>query len=136
RPGVLRLVRDPGLQPRLPAQRAGRDRVDLAARAGDRRLRGAPPALPARHRLSGGAQTVVVGVAVAPRAVAPAMVASSDYRELPPPAALAEYLVCTWTQTTGADAAGTRPRIVPDGCIDVVWIGDAAPRVVGPMTRP
>ena len=58
-----------------------------------------------------------------------------DYRELPPPRPLAAHLVCLWTRTTGEREAELRPRVLPDGCIDIVWMGDAAPAVVGPATR-
>jgi AraC-like DNA-binding protein len=59
----------------------------------------------------------------------------SNYRELPPLPALAPYLACFWVQHTPAGGSGLRPRVVPDGCIDIVWIGDAEPHVAGPATR-
>lgn len=55
----------------------------------------------------------------------------SDYREVAPPGALAGALVCTWAQTVGAGAY----RVLPDGCADLLWLGDAPPIVVGPATR-
>jgi AraC-like DNA-binding protein len=30
----------------------------------------------------------------------------------------------------------TTARVIPDGCVDVVWVNDQAPHVAGPMTRP
>lgn len=60
---------------------------------------------------------------------------TSSYRELAAPPPLAGLLVCTWTQAIGAGTAGYAQRVLPDGCIDIVWIGDAAPVVVGPATR-
>jgi AraC-like DNA-binding protein len=60
---------------------------------------------------------------------------TSEYRETPPPAPLREALVCTWTQAVGAGRADYAQRVMPDGCVDVVFIGDAPPLVVGPMTR-
>jgi AraC-like DNA-binding protein len=63
------------------------------------------------------------------------MSATSDYRELPPPPALAAHVACFWTRTTGDDGADLTTRVVPDGCIDIVWIGDTAPSVAGPATQ-
>ncbi|HEX6910387.1 MAG TPA: DUF6597 domain-containing transcriptional factor, partial [Longimicrobium sp.] len=60
---------------------------------------------------------------------------TSEYRETPPPPPLREALVCAWTQVVGAGAADYAQRVMPDGCMDVVLIGDAPPVVVGPMTR-
>lgn len=60
---------------------------------------------------------------------------ASSYRELVPPAALAKLLVCTWTQAIGAGSGPYRQRVLPDGCIDIVWIGTGAPVIVGPATR-
>jgi AraC-like DNA-binding protein len=60
---------------------------------------------------------------------------SSDYREHAPAAALGRHVVCVWTQRIGA---GDRPmvhRIVPDGCIDIVWL-DRFLHVAGPDTGP
>jgi AraC-like DNA-binding protein len=58
------------------------------------------------------------------------------YREYAPPADLQAYAVCTWTLEI---PAGDRPHsqhVLPDGCSDIVWMGEARPIVVGPMTRP
>ena len=30
----------------------------------------------------------------------------------------------------------TTVRVIPDGCIDIVWVNDQAPHVAGPMTKP
>lgn len=57
-------------------------------------------------------------------------VSGSDYREVIPPGPLAASLVCTWAQTVGARAQ----RVLPDGCADILWIGEDAPVVVGPAT--
>lgn len=56
------------------------------------------------------------------------------YREHPPPPALAAQVLCVWSQQIGAD--GVQHRVLPDGCADVVWIGDAPPAVAGPATGP
>lgn len=58
------------------------------------------------------------------------------YEEFLPPAPFAEYLLCTWVQSIGAGDQEYVHRIFPDGCVDVVWVGDAPPRVVGPTTAP
>jgi AraC-like DNA-binding protein len=62
--------------------------------------------------------------------------AAASYRELPPPAALGRYLACVWLRTTHADETDLQSRVLPDGCIDVVWLGEAPPFVAGPATRP
>jgi AraC-like DNA-binding protein len=62
-------------------------------------------------------------------------VPSAAYREYLPPAHLKPYLVCGWTLEILAGASPHRQRILPDGCSDIVWIGEDAPIVVGPMTH-
>src|SRR4051812_27413931 len=52
------------------------------------------------------------------------------YRERAPHPALADYIACTW-----ADEARPGLRVLPDGCIDIVWIGDEALTVAGPDTQ-
>jgi len=61
--------------------------------------------------------------------------AHSTYREVPPIPALADHAVCAWSQVIAGGAAPYRQRVLPDGCVDLVWI-DAAPVVAGPATRP
>jgi AraC-like DNA-binding protein len=59
----------------------------------------------------------------------------SDYRERAPVAALRRHVACVWTQRI---EPGKRPmihRIVPDGCIDIVWL-DGFLHVAGPDTGP
>jgi AraC-like DNA-binding protein len=56
------------------------------------------------------------------------------YREFPPPAPDGA-LTCVWTRTIG-DANGALGRIVPDGCVDIVWFGGAELLVAGPDTQP
>jgi AraC-like DNA-binding protein len=58
-----------------------------------------------------------------------------NYRELPPPRWLARHLTCLWVRTTSGPTGDT-PRVLPDGCIDIVWLGEAEPVVVGPATHP
>ncbi|MEA2219807.1 MAG: hypothetical protein QOJ35_2433 [Solirubrobacteraceae bacterium] len=54
------------------------------------------------------------------------------YREHAPPRALAPWVQCTWQRTGDG---GPPVRVVPDGCIDIVWTEGAGTRVVGPNTR-
>jgi hypothetical protein len=60
--------------------------------------------------------------------------AVSDYREFRPPRALAEYLLCFWTQTVGPRVEFPQ-RVLPDCCVDVLLINEV-PVVVGPWTEP
>jgi AraC-like DNA-binding protein len=60
---------------------------------------------------------------------------ASSYLELAPSPSLAGALVCAWTQVIGDGAAAYAQRILPDGCADLVWIGDAPPIAAGPATR-
>lgn len=56
------------------------------------------------------------------------------YREVPPGPALRDAVECFWTRTT----AGSSTRILPDGCMDILFRGDArgfSGSVVGTMTR-
>jgi AraC-like DNA-binding protein len=53
------------------------------------------------------------------------------YREHCAPAALAPWLACTWERR---DGGGDPVRVLPDGCIDIVWTEGAGARVVGPNT--
>ena len=57
-----------------------------------------------------------------------------DYRELPPPTYLAPYVACFWTRSTGNATADLQSRILPDGCIDIVWVGERQPSIAGPAT--
>lgn len=57
------------------------------------------------------------------------------YREHPPIAVLSSRVLCVWSQVI----AGTDPvhhRVLPDGCADLVWIGEAPVVVAGPATGP
>jgi AraC-like DNA-binding protein len=60
------------------------------------------------------------------------------YREYAPRADLKPFIVCTWTlEVQGAsDEQPHRQHVLPDACSDIVWLGEATPIVVGPMTRP
>lgn len=53
------------------------------------------------------------------------------YRECPPPAPFGALVECGWTAAT---PAGRRQRVLPDGCMDLVWT-DGELLVAGPDTR-
>jgi AraC-like DNA-binding protein len=58
----------------------------------------------------------------------------SEYREFAAPVALASYFVCLWTQSVDNGASSYRQRVLPDGCVDIVVMNEAA-MVIGPSTR-
>jgi AraC-like DNA-binding protein len=60
----------------------------------------------------------------------------SVYRERRPPPALAGPVLCLWAQVIGEGTAELRHRVLPDGCVDIVWIGTAPAAVAGPATGP
>jgi AraC-like DNA-binding protein len=60
---------------------------------------------------------------------------TSDYRERRPAPALRRRFVCLWSQAIGQGGADYPQRVLPDGCIDILWIGEDAPVIVGPATR-
>lgn len=41
-----------------------------------------------------------------------------------------EFVACTWEQVT---AAGLEQRVVPDGCVDLIWSGQGL-TIAGPDT--
>lgn len=61
---------------------------------------------------------------------------TSIYRERPPIPALADRVLCVWSQVIGAGETMHRHRVLPDGCADLVWIGEAPAVVAGPATGP
>jgi AraC-like DNA-binding protein len=61
---------------------------------------------------------------------------TSTYRERPPPPQLAGHVLCVWSQAIGAGETSHRHRVLPDGCADIVWIGEAPAVVAGPATGP
>ena len=60
---------------------------------------------------------------------------ASDYREFPPPLALREHLLCLWTQHIHHSRTVYAHRVLPDACVDLVFIRGQAPAVVGPWTE-
>jgi AraC-like DNA-binding protein len=63
------------------------------------------------------------------------MIPRNDYRERAPAAALDRHVACVWVQRIGPGTAPLVHRIVPDGCVDIVWM-EAALHVAGPDTGP
>lgn len=57
---------------------------------------------------------------------------TATYREISPPPVLRDHVICFWRRPAGSGDR-TMP-ILPDGCIDVIWAGDAPPMIAGPMT--
>jgi AraC-like DNA-binding protein len=47
-----------------------------------------------------------------------------DYGEFRPPDALREIVSCTWQRTVAADEEPPSARVLPDGCVDLVWRRD------------
>src|SRR5215470_7014033 len=59
----------------------------------------------------------------------------SEYREFPVPASLANHFLCFWEQVITGSGEYAQ-RVLPDACMDIVFINDAPPVVVGPWTHP
>ena len=55
------------------------------------------------------------------------------YREHRPPAGLAHAVACLWEQEPAEDRV---QRIVPDGCVDLVWLAGRELVIAGPDTGP
>jgi AraC-like DNA-binding protein len=54
-----------------------------------------------------------------------------SYREFTPVPTLAPWLECLWERTGDG---GAPVRVLPDGCIDIVWTESSATRLIGPNT--
>jgi AraC-like DNA-binding protein len=59
----------------------------------------------------------------------------SLYEEYRPPSGLRDRVMCLWTQQVDSANGEHHHPVLPDGCVDIVWIGGAAPVVAGPATR-
>src|SRR5262249_5552962 len=55
----------------------------------------------------------------------------SEYREFIAPAQLSTSFLCFWNQTIIGSQGVYDHRVLPDGCIDIVFINDEPPVVVG-----
>jgi AraC-like DNA-binding protein len=60
----------------------------------------------------------------------------SEYREFIAPARLAAHFLCFWTQTIIGSRGVYEHRVLPDACVDIVFINDESPMVFGPWTVP
>jgi AraC-like DNA-binding protein len=58
------------------------------------------------------------------------------YREQAPPASLATHVQAIWSESVGARRDDPGARILPDGCIDLIWFTGCVPMVAGPQTEP
>ena len=56
------------------------------------------------------------------------------YVELAPTKSLKPYVVCTWQQNFDGNCAHSF-KVLPDGCVDIILIGDRPPLVVGPNLK-
>lgn len=59
----------------------------------------------------------------------------SHYQEVTPTPELAGRLCCLWHNTIRPGDEGFRKSVLPDGCVDIIWIGDREPIVAGPATK-
>jgi AraC-like DNA-binding protein len=66
---------------------------------------------------------------------APQCTVLSQYREFPVPVHLADYFLCFWKQVIVGSRAYAH-RVLPDACVDIVFVNDDPPVVVGPWTEP
>jgi AraC-like DNA-binding protein len=60
-------------------------------------------------------------------------IAVSDYREFRPPPAVAEHLLCFWTQMVHPSSEFAQ-RVLPDCCVDIILM-NGVPMVIGPWTE-
>jgi AraC-like DNA-binding protein len=56
-----------------------------------------------------------------------------EYREQPPISELHSLVACTWERHVPAGQDPIQRRILPDGCVDLIWL-DGAVHVAGPDT--
>lgn len=60
---------------------------------------------------------------------------AQSYREDAPPPALRDSLVCLWSHESAPDAVEVAQPVLPDACVDILWVNDEEPVVAGPATR-
>jgi len=58
---------------------------------------------------------------------------SASYREYRPPAGLESMVACLWEQETTHEH---RQRVVPDGCVDLIWLAERELTIAGADTGP
>lgn len=59
-----------------------------------------------------------------------------NYCEYPSGRALARMVVSIWSSRMREGGPECRKRVLPDGCVDLMWIDEHSPVVVGPRTTP
>ncbi len=59
----------------------------------------------------------------------------TNYREFRSPPQVADRLVCLWASRVECAGSTYERPAFPDGRVDIVWVGDAAPTVAGPATH-
>jgi AraC-like DNA-binding protein len=57
------------------------------------------------------------------------------YREYRAPPPLAPFVECLWRRDLSGDDVEDRGVVLPDGRIDLVWVGGGEPLIAGPQTR-
>jgi AraC-like DNA-binding protein len=57
------------------------------------------------------------------------------YREYRAPPPLAPFVECLWRRDLAAGDVEDRGVVLPDGRIDLVWVGGGEPLIAGPQTR-
>jgi AraC-like DNA-binding protein len=60
----------------------------------------------------------------------------SEYREFPAPLPLSDYFLCFWTQTISGTSGEYTQQVLPDACVDILFINQDPPVAVGPWTDP
>src|SRR5580658_3290043 len=60
----------------------------------------------------------------------------SEYREFPAPLQLSDYFLCFWTQTISGTSGEYTQQVLPDACVDILFINQDPPVAVGPWTDP
>ncbi len=58
----------------------------------------------------------------------------ATYREIAPPPALGAWVDCLWERSLPPDACHHVQRVLPDGCIDLIWSDGMGLLAVGPNT--
>jgi AraC-like DNA-binding protein len=58
---------------------------------------------------------------------------SSTYREHQPPPELRDLVACTWERQADEERV---QRVIPDGCVDLIWFGDRELLIAGADTGP
>lgn len=65
---------------------------------------------------------------------ADAVLGPLPYAEFAPPPGMRDYVACFWRSHTLDHPRQT--RVLPDGCIDLIWQAEREPFIAGPMTSP